>query len=295
MLSILIPVYKQEISPFVRDLESAAIKLNIEFEIIIMDDGSGADYSICDSNLLSHSNIELIKLPENVGRAEIRNKLSEVAEYSNLLYLDADGQLINNDFIVNYLPYLNQSKVFSGGRKYSDHEPENKAKFLHWKYGTKYESKPAQIRNESAYHSFHSNNFLVPKRILLEFPFDKHLITYGYEDSLWANELKKDEIAIQHIENPIIHLGVEEAEIFLLKINSSIDNLVKLSTTDSKLNLPLEKLYSFIYTVRCHQLFAYIFSKIKRRIVQNLLGNTPKIWLLQIYKLGLYSEKKASL
>ncbi|MEO6190116.1 MAG: glycosyltransferase [Saprospiraceae bacterium] len=292
MLSILIPVYKQRVTPFVTDLYRASVKANIEFEIIVMDDGFEQEFRLNNEDILVNERIKIFYLDKNIGRSAIRNKLFEKASFPNLLYLDADGELESDDFVIHYKQFLDTQEIVSGGRIYQPEIPKDPNIILHWKYGLNKESKSALVRNKSTYLSFHSNNFLVPKSIMQAFPFDETIKTYGYEDLLWAKTLFKEGIQIRHIDNPVKHLGLDDSDNYLEKIEDSMANLVMLSNTPQALHLPLESAYNNLQKLGLSNVFVKIFDYLKLKMISNLKSNSPSLGLLQWYKLGRYAELK---
>ena len=55
--------------------------------------------------------------------------------------------------------------------------------------------------------------------------FDKNCREYGYEDALFGVELKKRGISILHIDNPLIHTGLDTNERFLEKSEQALRTL----------------------------------------------------------------------
>ena len=86
MLSILIPVYNYDIFPLVKMLNEEAIRLEVIFEILCLDDASDdMEIQICNKAVQKFNNCIFEILAENIGRSEIRNKLAEKAHFENLI------------------------------------------------------------------------------------------------------------------------------------------------------------------------------------------------------------------
>lgn len=81
---------------------------------------------------------------------------------------------------------------------------------------------------------------------MLQLPFDESIVTYGFEDTLWANQLSKHNIKMLHIDNPIIHQGLEKNSVFLSKTKWAIENLVELNVKGIVLDTGIEKLYGIL-------------------------------------------------
>ena len=112
-----------------------------------------------------------------------------------------------------------------GGRVYDKKRP-GREKILRWKFGIIKESKSAAIRNQNPYESFMTNNFLIKKAILEETRFEERLINYGHEDTLFGFDLRKNNVMILHIDNPVLNGDIDTNPEYLNKTNESVKNLV---------------------------------------------------------------------
>ncbi|MBK6570962.1 MAG: glycosyltransferase [Saprospiraceae bacterium] len=292
MISGLITVYNEDVRRLVADLTSAFQTADIEFEIIALDDGSHPSFQEINTGIANEQNIRYVILPKNSGRSVVRNTLADMAKFPFLLFLDGDSHLIDFLFIQNYLPYLNPKVVLSGGRIYNQLPPESHNLLLHWKYGIKVESKSPEIRNLHPYLSFHSNNFIVPKTIIKQFPFEESLHHYGHEDSLWAKLLELNGISILHLANPVIHSGLDEANSFLSKSNQAVGNLHHLNKIGKKIGTPLEIMALKLSNFKLDGLYLFLYSFFERLITRNLLSRNPSLFFLQLMKLGVFIRHK---
>jgi len=196
--------------------------------------------------------------------------------------------LKDKNFIANYIKYLNTDKVIFGGRSYDDVVPKEQEFLLHYIYGIKRESQSAENRSQNVYRNFHSNNFLVSKETIEKFPFDESLLLYGHEDTRWAMNLEKNQIEILHIENPIIHLGLEDNNIFLRKQCDAIENIIRLKRSGKSIGSKVEDAYLFLEEFYLLGLFRLVFSWTEKRLVSNLMSKNPKLFFLDIFRLGIY-------
>jgi glycosyltransferase involved in cell wall biosynthesis len=227
MLSILIPVYAYDVEALVHTLHQQASKLSQAWEIRLLDDASPTQWQVKNRRLAQLSGVHYQELPENVGRAKIRNLLCQQARYEYLLFLDSDSGVDHPHFLANYLAQLTPNRVLCGGRSYLPQPP--KAPFyLHWWYGTQREVRPASIRRQHPYAGFMTNNFVVSKEVMLSIPFDETVTTYGHEDTLFGFQLQAAGIDIQHLDNPVLHIGLDEAANWLNKQRIAIQNLYRL-------------------------------------------------------------------
>ena len=163
MLSILIPVYNNDIIRLVSELHDQCKQAGIEFEIICLDDGSEDNSKEENKKVFKLSHCIWEELPYNVGRASIRNKLGNRAKYQKLLFLDGDSAITHTSFIKKYINLVNTHSVIYGGREYKPHSPDDWRLKLHYLYGTSVESKPDWVRNRSPWLHFMSNNFLIDR------------------------------------------------------------------------------------------------------------------------------------
>lgn len=225
MLSILIPVYNYDIRPLVAGLRAQCEAAAVAWEILCFDDASGEGFRQSNREMATWPGVTWRELPSNQGRARIRNLLAGAARYEFLLFMDCDSGLVRPDYIRTYLDHLAPGRLLYGGRVYQQEPPRDFDLRLHWTYGRRREQMPAQRRQAQPYHAFMTNNFVVPKAVMTALPFDERLQQYGHEDTIFGLELHRSGIPILHLDNPLRHLGLEQAEVFLEKTAHAIANL----------------------------------------------------------------------
>lgn len=225
MISICIPVFNFDISKLIEELQCQIKSCKHSVEIIIIDDHSELKYK--KNNRVVANNEHYIELKKNVGRAKIRNLFLSYAKCQHLLFLDCDSLIVSNNFLNNYIEtILNlNSKIVCGGRVYKKNKPERK-KYLRWKYGVASESKTAEDRRKEPNKSFMTNNFLIEKSLFEKIKFDEKLTKYGHEDTLFGYCLKKNNVEIKHIDNPVLNNDLESNKEYIQKTNEAIQNLV---------------------------------------------------------------------
>ncbi len=293
MLSILIPVYNFNIVLLVNALHRQVLNAEIPFEIIVLDD--------CSSELLRDQNkgvgklkyVRFTELDKNIGRARIRNRLADMAKYSSLLFMDCDSEVPDDQYINRYIPYVGHEVVVCGGRAYKPEQPEEPEYFLRWLYGLSHEQVPAHKRTKHPYRSFMTNNFMISKSILTQVHFDESIVKYGHEDTLFGLELKKRNIPIIHIQNPLIHIGLETTTEYLIKTGESIENLVKLVKSgkiDKKYydDIRILRYFAFLKKYGLSKIFIRIFSSLYNPLYHNMSGSNPSLFLFGLYKLTLF-------
>jgi glycosyltransferase involved in cell wall biosynthesis len=295
MISILIPVYNCNIVSLVNDLHEQAFIASVPIEIIVVDD--------CSSELLRDQNkevnnlegVKFIALEKNIGRASIRNKLAAMATFPTLLFMDCDSKVPGADYIKNYLPYFEKEVVVCGGRIYKTTPPDEPEMMLRWLYGIKREQLPADVRNRDPYHSFMTNNFLIPRSVLSRIQFDESLVQYGHEDTLFGFELKKNGIPLIHIQNPLIHMGLEITREFLRKTSEGIENLVIL-IIQGKIDregfedIKILRTYNKLNRFGLVDLYLRIYYQFERTIMKNLMSINPNLFDFDLYKLAVLAK-----
>jgi glycosyltransferase involved in cell wall biosynthesis len=223
MISVCIPVFNVDVGELVGSLSDQAAELSAE--IILLDDGSDEKYRNINAKL-EGAGVKYFEIGENIGRARIRNSFSDLVRNEYLLFLDCDVKIPRGDFLENYAESVRRcpGQVICGGCRY-DPEPPGRRFHLHWKYGTRKESRPAETRNLNPHRSFMTSNFVIPKGVLKENPFDERLSEYGHEDSLFGYELEVKGHPVIHIENPVIHIGIEPNHVFIGKTAEAVRSL----------------------------------------------------------------------
>ncbi|MDX1942324.1 MAG: glycosyltransferase family 2 protein [Saprospiraceae bacterium] len=293
MLSVLIPVYNFDIRALVHDLQQKLTEAGIPFEIICFDDGSKENFKQINRNiaLSSYYPITYFELEQNLGRARIRNALAAKAQYPYLLFMDCDSKVINSNYIEYYIEYLRHDTLLYGGRSYAPTPPQQPELYFHWIYGTHREVKSASERAKQPYHSFMTNNFLIPKSIFDSIKFDERLTKYGHEDTLFGLELQKHNIKILHLDNPLEHIGLEEVNIFLEKTQQGIQNLAELVKEHPDLDTTLIKTWKYLQKWYLTGFVYFILQLILPFIQWNLKSGNPSLKLFDLYKLSLLIQE----
>lgn len=293
MLSILIPVYNFDVTALVSELQKQCEAASIVYEIICIDDASSVHFKKLNQDIQEISNCKLIFLNENIGRAAIRNKLAQEAQYAYVYFLDCDAKIENHRLIENYLKLLDEDTLISGGRIYQAEQPKENKYYLHWLWGKKRELFDASERMKDPVNHFLSNNFILSRKVVLQFPFDETIRGYGYEDVYFAHVLRMNEIKIKHIENPVIHEGLDENIALLNKFEEAAKNLIRLKAAAKQKNQPFiikGKLITYwqVFDIPILKSIARIKAKVLLPLLKkNLLSANPYLKLLDLYRLLL--------
>ena len=288
MISILIPTYNYNAFPLVSILHEQLENEKAAYEIICLDDGS-VDFHIENQQINSLQNCVYEILEHNIGRSAIRNLLAKRARFDHLLFLDSDTIPAKGTFISDYLSQINsQEKAVYGGVRYQDQKP-SEALILRWKYGRSRESLPASQRTKNQYLSFLTNCFLINKTVFEQVRFNENLKNWGHEDTLFSYTLKEKKIKIQHIENPVFHEGLDDANVFLSKTEDAVKGLLYLTENGllDKKYVRLSEASAKLKKLGLQSVYAALFSAVKPLFLRQLKGRKPSLLLFDFYRLGL--------
>lgn len=283
MLSILIPTYNYNVYPLVDTLRRMAVRDNIAFEIIVLDDCSTERYDLYPEQ----GNIIFLRNETNLGRTLTRKKLAETARYDSLLFLDADVIPVSQDFIDKYSKKIKDGfQVVLGGYAY-DKTTADEQNILRYKYGKEREEKSAAIRNLNPYSFIFSGNLLIKKQIFLEYNYPDSENLYGM-DNFFAYQLFISNVKVDHIDNPIYHLGLENNQVFFKKCLESVINRKKLLVALEGIeNINgLLKHYKKLKKYRLTGLINFGFKLTEPFLKKMILKKDPNIFFLDIYRLG---------
>ena len=159
---------------------------------------------------------------------------------------------------------------------------------LRWVYGKSREEIPLHIREKNPQEYFTSANFLIKKDVFEQFKFDESLVEYGYEDTLLALDLKKNNILITQIDNPVYHLGIDKSEIFLSKTRDSVQNLrnLYLQNKVGSQDFKILKIFEKIKKYKMQRILKHGFQQFSKIMEKNLLSEKPSLMIYDLYKLG---------
>lgn len=287
MISILIPIYNWDCRQLIQDLSDQCLRSQLEFEILCFDDGSKTDYKIINREISTLLNVSYVELKKNIGRSAIRNRLAQYARFENLLFLDCDSTVVKDLFIKNYVVTLREYDVIYGGTCYQKDSP-SKEYMLRWKYGKLRENVPVIKRQARGNSHFMTNNFAIKKSVFEKFQFDTSIDGYGYEDSVFAFNLERDNYKVFHIDNPVRHDGLDENEEYLRKVKNSIQNLVRLRTNHQVRGTKITNLYDQLRFLKLDKFVIRILVSFDMKMKKNLTSGNPIIRVLDLWKLMNY-------
>ncbi len=294
MISLLIPVFDYDIIALVHNMKSGIEKVPEFCEIIIGDDGSSCEFKKKYQSLEGEF-VRIISYKKNIGRAAIRNRLALEAKGDHFLFIDADTMMpgTSEAYLRKWVSVLNSASVICGGVLYQETKPGDPDKLLRWKYGRKMEQKKVSERNKYKYASFTTFNVLIEKSVFSKIRFNEEITQYGHEDTLMGYQLKKAGIDILHIDNSLVHEGLETNREFLNKTKLGIENLSKLydiATDKSTFLITVRFLrnYKLLEILRLTRIFASIFIRYREKMEIKLDSSDISLILFRFYKLCMF-------
>lgn len=280
-LSILIPTYNESCT---RQIQQLLEQLPEECEIIVADDGSTDDeVKAANRAIATLPHCRLWESPVNIGRAAIRNKLVGMAEGEWVLSLDAATEIIDKDFIAQYLRATEQCSedVFIGGVVY----PEDCAVpyRLRWTYERYYRQKKEKGKDQRAV--LKTGNCLIRRKALLEIPFNECIKQYGYEDSLLGEELLRHGYTMCNIATRVLIRKFDRNEDYLRKMHEANHVLRQYATElrHSSLLLQAAEKLEHLHLTWLVRVWHRVFHRL---IERQLCSAHPSVTLFQLWRLG---------
>ena len=285
-LSILIPVYNWDCTQLIKDLHFQGLVLGIPYEIIVADDCSTDKDLVKDNRVIaeSHENCRFFELPHNIGRSSIRNFMADQARYRKLMFMDCDACIKSKSFLKDYMDVADQASVICGGVVHPDSIPEPgvELRYLYEKRAD--QERSAEFRRRTPYARFDSKVFLIDRDDFMKVRFDESYVHYGYEDVQFGHELEQKGISILHIDNPLVHLGLESSEQFLNKTRQAVINAFEHKAEIENSSRLLNN-YRNVVKFRMRWIFRLLWAFFQKSMERNLLGPKPKLRIFALYKL----------
>ncbi len=291
-LSVLIPTRDFVCLKLVQDLsrQCEACENLADYEILVTDDGSVQSETIVQNRRIN--SIPHCQFQENethAGKSRRLNELVSQAKFPFILIIDSDAEIPSPHFVSRYLEHITGCDVLCGGiltsPRYS--RPDNQLRF-------KYEKNAKNIRtlayrNRKPYQNFTTFNIMIRKSVFDTVRFDSSLSQYGYEDTLFGVELQENHFRILHIDNPLVHTGIDTNADYLAKTEKALQNLYLLQDKIGT-GSHLFSLYKKLSRLHLTPLFAVLHHFLYRMEKRNLLGKHPSLLVFKLYKLGYFID-----
>lgn len=299
-VSILMPTYNNVCVELVKTLHAQCERIaqrsanGFVYEIIVADDGSADGRTVEENreiNALGHC--RFIERKANSGRSAIRNFLAKESSCEWLLFIDSDVDVRYGNYVAEYLE-SEAAAVVCGGVTVCQ-ETEALSHNLRYRYErAEAHNHTAEARGEYGNKCFRTTNFMARRELMLDNPFDEAITTYGYEDVMFGKELREKDIAVVHIDNPVVLVDYEDNRRFVDKTEESLRTLFRFKEKllgYSSLLVFADKVARLGLTkpmLAWHKLFGGMERK-------NLTGRHPNLLAFKMYKIGYYISLKQNL
>ena len=287
-LSILIPTHNYDCTPLVDALHAQLADLPCPCEIVVGDDGSSDETVIARlQELERRGQCHVYRVDQNVGRAEIRNRLGGVAHYDHLLFLDSDGVVVRDDFVKQYCKAAPFHDIVCGGIIHSSEAPDS-SRILRYRYEKRAERNftPENL-NKAMRPPFRSFNFMISHDVFMKHNFDISFKGYGYEDVLFGKVLRDAGHEIFHIDNPLQNEDIEPNPLFVEKTETALQTL-KEHEAELADDVRLLRHVSLLRRLCLLPLARFSARMLTKPIRKNLCSSHPRLWLFNIYKMMYY-------
>lgn len=301
MLSVLVPVYNEDIRSLASDLHKQMESLSVEVELIFGDDASD-NLELVEQNQEYIKNLKGISYhrhAKNLKYCANRNELALIAKQDYLLFLDADVRINRENFLEDWLAVIPSDNVYCGGNVYQRLRPLDKKLILKWIHGKEREEANHIDRNLNPYLKFSSSNFLIKRELFLKNNFDGESSHYGYNDTVYAYTLRNKGIAVKHIDNSVLNHGLMTDDLFLKKAREAIDNLVFFESRpyiqeDFKEYIKVLRVYYQLKKWKVAELMRVLLKPFQNTLERGLYSREPNLRNLDLLKLYYLLEAKRS-
>lgn len=292
MISICIPVYNFVILDTVRTLLAQADRWGVDVECVIFDDHSLPYYEERNRALRDEPRVRYLPLIENIGRSKIRNRLADHAKGEWLIFMDCDMIPHDDYFIQRYdQETRGNADVVCGGIHYGG-EPKDKNELLRWRTEMRNKRHLERMKRLALHMPVTTGNFMIRRSLYQRVRFNESLTGYGREDQLFSLELEKLGARIIWTDNPLVHLGLEQNETFLSKIEESIFNLVCVWNANPQFRRTMRntsgrlKAALLLRKLGLAPLVEQVFHFFRRPLRYRILCGDSKMWYFNFYQLG---------
>ncbi len=283
LLSILIPAYEMAPTGLVLDLLAAADLVDGEVEIIVADDGSPVPVELG----VSDERVRLWRSEVNLGRARVRNRLADLSKGELLWFVDSDARVGDVFSLSRYVEAMREGDVVCGGVAVPAECPSEKVTLRYRYERSVYGRQTAEVRNRHPYDQLGTFNLVVWRDVFMQVRFDEELREYGFEDTLFGAELEQRGKKVVHVDNPLVHMGLEPNAEFLSKTETALRTLHGLGPRmlrQSRLMQTAERLRRWHGDV----LVRWCYRLSRPLLRRNLTGRKPSLTVFSLYKLGYY-------
>lgn len=298
MLSFLIPTYNFDCLKLINDIFLQCIALqnkyiDFEFEIVVVDDGSPNRVIVTELergiSTLQSKHVRLVVLPINKGYAAVRNILLNESRGEWVVFMDSDAEVVHEDFVETYWQNRNLADVVIGGIVHPHTITHGYELRLMYEHSVQHKRK-VEWRSKHPYSFFSAFNLLAHRSVFMKCDFDERCNEYGYEDALMAMSLQRIGVSVVHIDNTLLHTGIDRSDVFLKKTETAMRTLSRLPE-EIRMQIGVAKWARCVKQCGGNYLISFLFRISKSRIRKQLLGRKPSMILFQFYKLCFLMEE----
>jgi len=118
-------------------------------------------------------------------------------------------------------------------------------------------------------------------------PLLRNIIGYGHEDTLFGIRLKENSVLVKHINNPVVHIGLEDFDEYFEKTLEGLRNLLFISHVVSMHDtVRLYKYLALVKRYKMQTLVVMVGKVFEKKIIKNLRGRKPILVLFDLYKIA---------
>lgn len=309
--------------------QAEALGIDYEI-LVAEDGSKQQDRVVANLKINELPNCRHLRRTENAGRAAIRNILADEAQGEWLLFLDSDAKVEKPDFLAAYLAAANegspeprneqegpdskQEKPREEQEKPHDAQAEDATarrsnapvivgglyhapacadptRALRFRYEREADrSRSAAQRSLKLYMEFSTFNFMIRSDIFRALRFDEQCREYGYEDVLFGLALQLRGIPILHIDNALLHTGLDTNAQFLGKTEAALRTLAALAPElreCSRVHRLFARLKRYALAPLLRAAFRLCGKPLRRRLEKSA---RPSLRLFALYKLLYYAS-----
>lgn len=290
-ISVLIPTYNDrilsQVSSLQQQLEALSLTEDLCYEVVVADDCS-TNATIRRENELvqKKAHCRLVRGEHNIGRAAIRNRLAQEAQYRWLLYIDAN-LFIPDGFVSGYVHHIGEAEVVCGGSMVDGlSQPQG----LRYQYELESLHRfSAAARSKNPFRNFRTNNFMIARDLMIAHPLRSDIKTYGYEDVLFGKTLKQAGASILHIDNPVGYHSLESNQQYINKVEESLRTLHSYRDELQGYS-PLLDGVEILRRKHLLSLARRLYAPLAPMVRRNLIGGSPSLFLFKVFKVGTYLQ-----
>ncbi len=284
MLSVCIPAFNTNCGDLLEALHYQIRLLEDTVEVLLGDDCStlfqNENKNKCDEFGFKYFNNSV-----NKGRIGTRLELAKKSAYDWILFLDADMLPVADNFIAKYCKNIAKDKheVYVGGHCY---KKNNSLLSLRQNYGNSREDVDYRLRNKNTYCHVFFGNIVIKKR-LFNTIFSTYLdCSYG-EDIYLSGMLRKLQVAVLHLNNKTLHLGIENNATFILKIEEAANTVAQLFR-DNNIDKSQSKLVNYYHFLTRYKLTSttyFALAVIHPILKKSLLWFANPLFFVDLFRL----------